>query len=197
MLLPLPSAAAADFADRPSAVTAARIARFACPATRMLLSSDGLTSTLLAAWLGTTVRVRRAHHRLVRAPQAPLGATALLRAGEADEFLVRRSVLAAGDGRDLSRNVVVARAGLLGAADRCLADPSALLGETLHAAGTGHRRSVLDAGRRPWDAAGDAPAAYKTYVLWHGETPLVAISELFHPRVVPAELAARPAGDAG
>jgi chorismate-pyruvate lyase len=179
------------FVDRPPSATAARIACFASPSTRMLLSSEGLTTTLLTAWVGTAVRVRWAEHQRVHVGDAPTGAGTLLRLDGDAEVVVRHSVLAARDGRDLSRNVVVARLGLAPRAEECLTDTSVPLGERLHAAGTGYRRSVLDAGRSCWGQSSDRPAAYKTYVLWHGDEPLATICEVFNPEVVPTA-AARP-----
>ncbi len=111
----------------------------------------------------------------------------LLRAGADEELIVRRSVLTGPDGAELSRNVVVARPGLSAAAEECLTDPDAPIGAALRAAGTAHRRTVLDAGVRDWDGA---DAAYKTYLMWHGQQPLAAVTETFDPGVVPAAPAA-------
>lgn len=160
---------------------------FAHTATRLLLGSDGLTTPLLEAWVGSVVSVRRMSHGLVRAGEAPAGVVGLLEA-EADEMLLeRRSVLASSDGVDLSRNVVVARSGLSEAVERCLTDGSATIGRMLQEAGTGHRRTIVEVGLGTW---GGEPAAYKTYLLWHGEQPLATITELFNPEVVPASLRA-------
>ena len=91
------------------------------------------------------------------------------------------------DGRVLASNQVVARTDVPGA-ERCLTDGTAPLGLALHAAGTGFRRTVLHVGRRAWHPdPGRPPAAFKTYLIWHQDTPAVAISELFNPEFVPAD----------
>ncbi|RKE21679.1 chorismate pyruvate-lyase family protein [Streptomyces sp. TLI_171] len=175
------------FTARKPAETAVRIGRFAAAPTRMLLSADGLTTTLLEAWTGAPARIGRADHRRLPATDAPAGAAALLRAESDEDLIVRRSVLAGGDGSELSRNVVVARPALSAAAEHCLTDTAAPIGAALHASGTAYRRTVLDAGVRDWDGA---PAAYKTYLMWHGQQPLAAVTETFNPAVVPAALGA-------
>ncbi|MFD8599427.1 hypothetical protein ACFV1L_30935 [Kitasatospora sp. NPDC059646] len=187
--MPLPSVAVSGhlFRAREPAELARRVGAFAAAPTRLLLASDGLTTTLLSAWTGGPVRVAGADHRRVAAAGAPTGAAALLRAGADEELIVRRSVLAGPDGGELSRNVVVARAGLSAAAEECLTDPGAPIGAALQATGTAHRRTVLDAGVRDWDGA---DAAYKTYLMWHGQQPLAAVTETFDPAVVPAAPAA-------
>ncbi|MFR9727948.1 hypothetical protein ACL03H_01885 [Saccharopolyspora sp. MS10] len=159
----------------------------------MLLSSDGLTTTLLESRIGRRAHVHRAEHSRTTAAAGPPGAAALLRMTARDELLVRGSVLATDDGRALSVNHVVARTDVPGA-DRCLTDDRTPLGFALHAAGTGFRRTVLDVGLRPWPEDPGRPAAFKTYLLWHEDVPAVAIGELFHPDVISAELGVAPAG---
>lgn len=173
------------FAARQPAETAVRISRFAAAPTRMLLTADGLTTALLEAWTGAPARLAAADHRLLPAEVAPTGTAELLDAEPGEALIVRRSVLAGGDGTELSRNVVVARPALSEGAERCLTDATAPIGAALHAAGTAHRRTVLDAGTRDWDGE---PAAYKTYLLWHGTQQLAVITETFNPAVVPAAL---------
>ncbi|GGQ72991.1 chorismate pyruvate-lyase family protein [Kitasatospora griseola] len=170
------------FLSREPAELAERIGAFAEPPTRMLLGADGLTTVLLAAWTRGPVRVGCADHLRVAAGAAPPGAAALLRAGPDEELIVRRSVLTDG-GVELSRNAVVARPVLSAAAEQCLTDTGAPIGAALQASGTGHRRTVLDAGVRDWDGA---DAAYKTYLMWHGPQPLAVVTETFNPAVVPA-----------
>lgn len=163
-------------------------AKFSSPITRMLLSSDGLTTTLLESFTGLRAHVSSAEHHRVSAEAAPPGAADLLRVPPDGELLFRRSTMATVDGRPLSANQVVARTDIPGT-DRCLTDESAPLGFALHAAGTGFRRTVLDVGVREWDGTPPRPAAFKTYVLWHRDTPSVVISELFNPEIISAEIA--------
>jgi chorismate-pyruvate lyase len=178
-----------DLVFRRSAEIMKPVSLFVSPATRMLLSSEGLTTTLLGALVGGRVRVRHAECRRVPGGAAPAGAAALLGAGDESELLVRGSLLsAAGDGYGptLSRNLVVARLEKCAGLERCLTDATVPLGEALHGMGTGHRRTVLDVGCRPWPEAVGRLAAFKTYVLWHHDDPVLAINELFNPDLVPA-----------
>ncbi|MFF0217299.1 hypothetical protein [Streptomyces vinaceus] len=175
------------FAAPGTGETGEELDRFAHTSTRLLLGTDGLTTPLLEAWVGSVVSVRRMSHRLVLACDAPGGAAGLLEVAPDEVLLERRSVLASSGGSDLSRNVVVARPSLCAAAEQCLTDPSAPIGRMLQAVGTGQRRTIVEVGLHTW---GGEPAAYKTYLLWHGDQPLATITELFNPQIVPATLRA-------
>lgn len=183
-----PGTAESPFRIRRTTTVPLDTAMFSSPITRMLLSSDGLTTTLLESRTGRRVRLHRAAHARVTARSAPSGAAGLLGLGPHDELVVRRSTLVTDDGRTVSANQVVARTDLPGA--ECLTDAETLLGSALHAAGTGFRRTVLDVGVRQWCFPPAEPAAFKTYLLWHHDSPAVAISELFNPEIISAELAA-------
>ena len=173
------------FAVRGPGKTGEELDRFAHTSTRLVLGSNGLTTPMLETWVGSEVSVRGMSHRFVRACDAPAGAAELLQAGFDEVLLERRSVLESSGGLELSRNVLVARPGLSAAAERCFTDPSAPIGPMLQAAGTGHRRTIVEVGLDTWDGE---PAAYKTYLMWHGEQPLSTVTELFNPEVVPAAL---------
>ncbi|WP_406187889.1 hypothetical protein [Streptomyces sp. NBC_01006] len=121
------------FAATGTGETGEELDRFAHTSARLRLGTDGLTTPLLEAWVGSVVSVRRMSHRFV---------------------------LASSSGVDLSRNVVVARPGLSAAAEQCLTDPSAPIGRMLQAAGTGRRRTIVEVGMHTW---GGEPAAYETY----------------------------------
>ncbi|WP_058041943.1 hypothetical protein [Streptomyces roseifaciens] len=183
--LPLPGGV--EFCNRDRGDFATRIDRFVSPMTRMLLSSEGLTTTLLWALLGQPVSVRCARNRRLPIASAPLGAAGLLGVVDGD-VLVRRSMLATSD-RVVSVNDVVARVDVSARAEQCVADVTAPLGEALHAAGTGYRRTVVDAGCQDWRMPPGGQAAFKTYVLWHGNQPLMTVHEVFSPRVVPSAVA--------
>lgn len=178
------------FALRRTAAIPHEAARFASPITRMLLRSDGLTTTLLESCTGARAHVHHAEHSRVPASAAPAGAADLLEVPPCGDILLRTSTLATSDGRLLSRNDIAARTDIPGA-DRCLSDPTAPIGFALHAAGTGFRRTVLEIGLREWPWPPGGPAAFKTYLLWHGDLPAVLISELFNPEVI------SPAAEAG
>lgn len=179
-----------DTAAGEPAEVSARIGRFTSVATRLLLGGDGLTTSLLEAWVGGPVAVRQADLRYVRAKEAPPGADELLDADAEETLVVRRSVLASPMAEELSRNLVVARSGLSADVERCLGDASAPLGAALRDVGVGIRRALVAVGRQSWD--GQA-AAYKTYVMWHGTRPLAVIAELYNPALVPADLRPSPA----
>jgi chorismate-pyruvate lyase len=163
------------------------LGRFASPITRILLSSEGLTTTLLESLAGEPLGLRCLAQLHVRAGDAGPGVPALLGVPAGASVLVRHSTTHRSCGETLSVNHVVARVDLatrLGpAVVTALASPDRPLGPALAAMGTGHRRTLLDAGRRSW---GPRPACFKTYLVWHGDQPLVLIHELFNPAVVPA-----------
>lgn len=165
-----------------------RIRRFVSPVTRMLLASDGLTTTLLESLAGEPLHLQCLAQLRATARDAGPGVPGLLRTGEGGPVLLRYSAATVSDGRALSVNHVVARLGVAPGLEECLTSTSIPLGPALHAAGTGHRRTLLDVGRRSWQSDGGhaRPACYKTYLLWHGEEPLALINELFNPAAVPA-----------
>ncbi|WP_052847388.1 hypothetical protein [Streptomyces avicenniae] len=150
----------------------------------MLLASDGLTTTLLEALAGERLRLHRIAQGRTSADTAGPAVPALLRTDGHATVLVRHSALLRPEGAALSANHVVARAGPDLPADiaACLTGDTVPLGPALSAAGAGHRRTVLDVGRRSW---GPRPACYKTYLIWHGNEPLALVHELFHPDLVP------------
>jgi chorismate-pyruvate lyase len=154
----------------------------------MLLSSDGLTTTLLEALAGESLRLHCLAQLRAPAHDTGDGVPALLRIDGGGEVLVRYSATTRRDGRALSVNHVVARVDLSPAVEPCLTSTSLPLGPALHAAGTGHRRTLLDAGRRAWRGEGGPgrPACFKTYLLWHGAEPLALVDELFSPDAVAA-----------
>ncbi|AKH83661.1 hypothetical protein AA958_17215 [Streptomyces sp. CNQ-509] len=166
------------------------IARFRSPMTRMLLGSDGLTTTLLESWAGTPMRVGDVALRVVRPELAPRGVVALL--GTEGEVLVRHSTLTDAGGRRWSWNRVVAGPGGDPALRRCLTDAAVPLGPALRAAGARLERTVVRAGVTPWPpeprAEEPRPAAFRTYRLWRGDDVLAAVHEVFNPAHVPADL---------
>ncbi|WP_129841374.1 hypothetical protein [Streptomyces sp. RFCAC02] len=160
--------------------------RFASPLTRILLAGDGLTTTLLEALAGERPRLHRVAQSHAPAAAGGPAVPPLLHVAPGTDVLVRRTALLRADGAPLSANHVVAHLGphLPAAITACLTGDSVPLGPALNAAGAGHRRTLLDVGRRTWDAR---PACYKTYLVWHGDAPLALINELFHPDLVPAD----------
>ncbi|GHF42354.1 chorismate-pyruvate lyase [Amycolatopsis bartoniae] len=159
--------------------------RFHSAATRLLLSGDGLTTTMLEAWARGPMCLVSRNCRL--AFPVPPDAEELLRVRDRP-VLVRESALADPGGRIWSVNSVVANLDLNATAARCFtgAEP---LGAALKAAGVACRRTMVRAGRRPWSGE---PAAFRTYVLWFEDQPLAAIRETFNPALVDAGLAETP-----
>ncbi|MEO3765124.1 hypothetical protein [Streptomyces sp. B8F3] len=162
------------------------IGRFRSPLTRMLLGSDGLTTTLLESWAGAPMRVGDVTLGLVRPGLAPRGVVALL--GAEGDVLVRHSTLTDTRGRLWSWNQVVAGPGGDPALRRCLTDAAAPLGPALRAAGARLGRTVVRAGVTPWPPEPGAAAAFRTYRLWCGDDVLAAVHEVFNPAHVPADL---------
>jgi chorismate-pyruvate lyase len=171
-----------------AAVVAERIRDFAAAPTRMLLSSEGLTTTLLEAWTGDPVHMTGVEHHRAGADAVPGETRRRLRAAADCPVLLRRSVTADSRGTPLSANRVTARLDVFAPAESCLTDPAAPLGAALHLAGTGYRRTVVDAGLTAWPGGQPRSAAFKTYLLWHGDLPLIAVTEVFNPAVVPADV---------
>ncbi|MDT0317589.1 hypothetical protein [Streptomyces millisiae] len=171
----------------PDADPTPAIARFASPLTRILLSSEGLTTTLLAALTAVRPRLRPVHQGRLPAAEAAPGAAELLRAGARTEVLTRHSLSLGHQDRALSVNHVVIRLDLLPRLAERLSVSALPLGAVLWAMGTGHRRTVLAAGHRAWPHDPEVgPGCFKTYVLWHDDEPLAAVTETFNPAVVPA-----------
>lgn len=162
------------------------IGRFRSPLTRMLLGSDGLTTTLLESWAGTPLHVGDVTLRFVGPERAPRGAAALL--GTEGDMLVRHSTLTDAEDRLWSWNQTLAGPGGDPALRRCLTDASAPLGPALRAAGSRLERAVVRAGVTPWPPDPRETAAFRTYRLWAGDDVLVAIHEVFNPAHVPAGL---------
>ncbi|MFI7274249.1 hypothetical protein [Streptomyces sp. NPDC049879] len=160
--------------------------RFASPLTRMLLAGDGLTTTLLEALSGERLHLHRIAQAQASAGAAGHAVPGLLRAEHHSTVLVRHSALLRQEGGAVSANHVVARIGqdLPPAVAACLTGDTLPLGPALSAVGAGHRRTVLDVGRRTW---GPRPACYKTYLIWLGDEPLALVHELFHPDLVPPD----------
>ncbi|WP_147472716.1 hypothetical protein [Streptomyces triticirhizae] len=160
---------------------------FASPLTRILLSSEGQTTTLLESMSGESLRLRCLAQLRVPARQTGEGVAGLLGVHEEAGVLVRHTATTRQGGEPLSVNHVVARLDLEPAIEHCLTSTSVPLGRALTKAGTGHRRTLLETGRRRWGQGGDDRAAcYKTYLVWHRDEPLVLINELFNPSFVPA-----------
>lgn len=156
---------------------------FACPATRLLLAGDGLTTTSLEAWARAPLRIGTLECRVRGGRDAPVAPAAAV-LGDRDRFLVRGSTLADPAGTVWSANDVVARLDLDERITACLRGTAAL-GPALHRVGVRGRRSLLAVGRTPWPLA-PAPvaAAYRVCLLRHGTEPLAVVREIFNPALI-------------
>ncbi|MEU3253649.1 hypothetical protein [Streptomyces sp. NPDC006997] len=171
-----------------TAEAAEAAARFVSPATRHLLTTEGLTTALLESRAGGPMRMAHVGHRVVPPDQAPAEAVTLL--GGGGPLVVRDSLIAGPARRVWSANQVVGRLDLSAEAAACLRG-DALLGFALRAAGIGRRRTLVEVGRCPWPLAVPKgpvpPAAFRRYVIWHGDDEALAVvREVFNPSLVEA-----------
>ncbi|CAL9662183.1 hypothetical protein SUDANB145_07036 [Streptomyces sp. enrichment culture] len=174
----------ADFASRERTDA---IARFASPATRLLLAGDGLTTTSLQAWARAPLTVGTLEWQVRGDRDTPIAmAPAVL--GGPDRVVVRSSTLVDPAGTVWSANVVVGRLDVDARTTACL-QGAGPLGPELHRAGVSGHRSLLDIGRMPWPLVrGTAPAAYRICLLRHGAEPLGVVREIFNPALVDPRL---------
>lgn len=165
------------------------IARFACPATRLLLAGDGLTTTSLQAWAQAPLRVGTLECQVRGDRDSPIAmASAVL--GRPDRVVIRSSTLVDPAGTVWSANVVVGRLDVDARTAACLRGAGPL-GPELHRAGVSGPRSLLDIGRTPWPLVrGGTPAAYRVCLLRHGAEPLGVVREIFNPALVDPRLLA-------
>jgi hypothetical protein len=154
------------------------------PLTRMLLRSDGSTTLLLEALLGTTLQLRVDRHVPTTAQDTDVRILQALRLGEADPLVLRHSRLTLPDGTTASVNQVIFRA-----------DPTAWsgqqgdgvpLGLQLMARGVLQRRHLLSAGLDRWPRDPIRPCAFKEYLIHAGEDTPCYVHERFNPDIVPA-----------
>ncbi|WP_158575818.1 hypothetical protein [Streptomyces corynorhini] len=159
---------------------------FSAAATRILLTSDGLTTPLLQALVRGPLRARVGDVRTVGPTVLPPGLRAALRPDSTDDCLLRRARLLTVTGQPVSDNTVAARSGVDPRVDRAVADPSRPVGFALDEAGVMLRRRIVHVGLATWPDG--TPCAAKTYTLDSNGRPLLCIRELFAPSVVDASL---------
>ncbi|OKH99063.1 hypothetical protein A6A06_26090 [Streptomyces sp. CB02923] len=165
------------------------VARFASPLTRMLLASDGLTTTLLESALATPLRLRVLHQGTAPAAAQDALARRCLSLGRDEQVLVRRSALADAALTPVSLNTVVGLVPDDPALAACLTSGRTPIGYGLRAAGAMRGRRLVEVGVAGWEQDGRIrPAVFKSYVVLDGDRPWLFIRELFNPRLVPAGL---------
>ncbi|MEN2423675.1 3-deoxy-7-phosphoheptulonate synthase [Streptomyces rimosus] len=166
------------------------VARFASPLARMLLASDGLTTTLLESALATPLRLRVLHQGTAPAAAQDALTRRCLSLGRDEQVLVRRSALADAALTPVSLNTVVGLVPDDPALAACLTSPRTPIGYGLRATGAMRTRRLVEVGVAGWEQDGRIrPAVFKSYVVLDGERPWLFIRELFNPRLVPAGLA--------
>ncbi|MBF6339336.1 3-deoxy-7-phosphoheptulonate synthase [Nocardia abscessus] len=165
------------------------VERFRHPLTRMLLGSDGFTTPVLAAILGTELQIRVLRQDDIAAGRLPSTVTEALRVSGADRLIVRRSCLVNADLVTASVNYVVAVRGPAAASG--VDDVRVAIGSGLISRGMSQRRQLLRTGVTRWPDG--RMCAARSYVMLLGDRPLCYIRESFNPSVVPPAYA--PATD--
>jgi chorismate-pyruvate lyase len=155
------------------------------PQTRMLLASEGSTTTLLEALVGEPLRLRLHEVSEGRGSEVSRDARAALGLADETPVLVRRSALVTVAGMEVSRNHVVAHGPFDGVVGRVLTAEQPI-GWTMNGSRAGHSRIVLDTGWSFWDADDvRVTCAYKSYVMVEQEQPRIHVFERFNPRFIP------------
>lgn len=163
------------------------VADFADPLTRMLLVSDGFTTPVLEALLGTRLQVRVLRQDLVPSADIPDDLSALLRLNGRGEVLVRRSCLVDPDLSPVSSNqVIAATPAANGHLNDDITSLTTPIGYSLLGRGVAQRREIVHIGRSTWSYGGRSePCAVKAYVMLIDDEPWCYIRECFNPRHVP------------
>lgn len=174
-----------------------RVTDFADPLTRMLLASDGFTTPVLEALLGTRLQVRVLRQDLVSAADIPRDISTPLRLGAGGEVLVRRSCLVDPNLSPVSLNQVIAAPAADGRLRGEITSLTTPIGYSIIGRGVSQRREIVHIGRSTWWYAGlGMPCAVKAYVMLINDEPWCYIRECFNPHRVPGAVtaaAARPA----
>jgi 3-deoxy-D-arabino-heptulosonate 7-phosphate (DAHP) synthase class II len=162
----------------------AQVAGFASPLTRMLLAGNGLTTPVLEAALGTTLRVRVLRQDRVPVEQIPYGIAQDLRLADGDCVVVRRACLVDSRMTPVSVNMVIAAVGPATAAGIDRVDIP--IGYSLIASGVSQHRRNLRAGLARWPDGGDCAA--KAYLVQLADQPACYIRECFNPSLISPDL---------
>ncbi|WP_025680291.1 chorismate--pyruvate lyase family protein [Paenibacillus massiliensis] len=163
-----------------------------CPRTnleaclRMLLRSDGSTTTLLEALLNTELGVQVLQQSSVPAQQLSEHIRQLLKLAEPSELLNRISRLATPEGSWVSHNHVVARLDRIQTLLGQLHGRNIPIGRALTGSGSLTYRQQLGWGVRIWEENDEhTHAVFKHYVIHTSDGPAMYIHETFHPAYVP------------
>lgn len=160
-----------------------QVSSFADPLTRMLLASDGFTTPVLEALLGTRLQVRVLRQDLVPAAGIPAEVAALLRPDAGGDVLIRHSCLVDQDLSPVSLNQVIA---IHPAGD--ITSLTTPIGYSLLGKGISQRRQIVHVGRSTWRHGElSEPCAVKAYVMVIDDRPWCYIRECYNPRYIPCD----------
>ncbi len=149
----------------------------------MLLASEGSTTTLLQALVGERLELRLDELSDSTVGEAYEAARRALGVEKETPVLVRRSALVTASGVEISRNVVVAQGPFTGVVGHVLTSTEPI-GRVMNGSRAGHRRILLESG---WSTWGDAPCAFKSYLIVEDDQPTIYVFERFNPRFIPTE----------
>ncbi|WP_169814370.1 3-deoxy-7-phosphoheptulonate synthase [Nocardia mexicana] len=152
---------------------------FTDPTARMLLASDGLTTPLLEAALGTALHIRVLRQDVVSADRVSETVAQALRLDEDCAAVVRRSGLVDPNLTLVSVNHVVSEQS---SATRFGIDGPGPIGYHLTARGVAQSRRVLWTGMARW--IDGRPCIAKAYVIDVSSAPVCYIKECFNPDLI-------------
>ncbi|GAA4726252.1 chorismate pyruvate-lyase family protein [Brevibacillus fulvus] len=155
--------------------------------TRMLLRSDGSTTLLLESLLNTSLQVAVPSQKVVRTDEVEADILQWLCVESGEPLLVRHSALVTPAQEVVSRNYVVARTQIAESLLTGMEQEELPLGKLLLGERWPQYRQLLGHGTREFtfDAV-PSTCAFKHYVIWLEQKPLLYIRELFHPKFVAA-----------
>lgn len=157
---------------------------FLDPATRMLLSSDGSTTRLLEAVVGS-LRLQVLHQAVVDSADVPEPIRTALSLDSDAPVLNRCSALVDERSRLVSLNHVVALHTPDTQVGKIVSGTDHGIGPELARQRVEHRREPLEVGLARWpEGQSGRWAAVKVYLICRGDEPLVYLRELFNPALV-------------
>ncbi|MFI5808831.1 hypothetical protein [Streptomyces sp. NPDC051561] len=158
---------------------------FAAPEARMLLCSEGLTTSLLQAIVRSPLLPRGQSVEIVAGTDVPARARSALAGDAQDRYLRRRLLLVTSSGVIASSNTVHVRCGTDPLVEELAADMTRPIGFALADAGVETQRHILDVGIAQWPAgSAHDECLSKFYALEDQGDPLMCIEELFNPDFV-------------
>lgn len=153
------------------------VAAFASPLTRMLLAGHGLTTPVLEAALGTTLRVRTLRQDYVPVEQIPDQIAEGVRLAGGDRVVVRRTCLVDPEMTPVSINLVIAKVGTATATGIDRVDVP--IGYSLITSGVAQHRPTVRVGLARWPDGRVCVA--KAYIVLLDDQPVCYIRECFNP----------------